>query len=66
MIFLKFARNLIKTVFFCLTAFCILVFSFVLYIGGNINRDFKIKKGETLNISSPVPVTAVYKGTKLS
>ena len=66
MIFLKFARNLIKTVFFCLTAFCILVFSFVLYIGGNINRDFKIKKGETLNISSPVPVTAVYNGTKLS
>ena len=63
---MKFARSLIKIFFFVLVIFCILIFSAVIYLNGNINNNFKIKKGESLNIASPLPVTAVYNGVKLS
>ncbi len=63
---MKFIRSLIKIFFFITTIFCTLIFSAVIYLSGNINDNFKIKKGETLNISSPLPVTAVYNGIKLS
>lgn len=63
---MKFARSLIKIFFFVLVIFCILIFSAVIYLNGSINNNFKIKKGESLNIASPLPVTAVYNGVKLS
>lgn len=63
---MKFARSLIKIFFFVLVIFCILIFSAVIYLNGSINNNFKIKKGESLNITSPLPVTAVYNGVKLS
>ena len=63
---MKFARSLIKIFFFVLVIFCILIFSAVIYLNGSINNNFKIKKGESLNIASPWPVTAVYNGVKLS
>ena len=63
---MKFARSLIKIFFFDLVIFCILIFSAVIYLNGSINNNFKIKKGESLNITSPLPVTAVYNGVKLS
>lgn len=63
---MKFVRNLIKICFFIITIFCTIIFSAVIYLNGNLSNNFKIKKGESLNISSPVPVTAVYNGIKLS
>lgn len=63
---MKFARILTKTLFLLFTLFCTAVFATVIYINLNLSQDFKIKKGETLNISSILPVTAVYNGAKLS
>ena len=63
---MKFARILTKTLFLIFTLFSITVFSTVVYININLSQDFKIKKGETLSISSVIPVTAVYNGAKLS
>lgn len=63
---MKFARILTKTIFYILTVFCILMFSFLIYINSNLSEKFKIKRGETLNISSLMPVTAVYNGVKLA
>ena len=63
---MKFARILTKTIFYILTVFCILIFSFLIYINSNLSEKFKIKRGETLNISSLMPVTAVYNGVKLA
>ncbi len=63
---MKFARILTKTLFLIFTLFCMTVFSAVIYLNINLSDDFKIKKGETLKISSFVPVTAVYNGAKLS
>ncbi len=64
--FLKFARILTRTFFFILTAFSVFIFSSVVYLNSNLSSNFKIKRGETLDISSFVPVTAVYNGVKLS
>ena len=44
----------------------IAVFSALFYLNDLIDEDFKIKKGGTLNINSPLPVTAVYNGTELN
>lgn len=63
---MKFARIFTKTIFVLLTVFCITVFAAVIYIDNSLSDEFKIKKGDTLEISSIVPVTAVYNGAKLS
>jgi len=63
---LNLVRKLIKIFFFFITIFCIFIFSSIIYLNSNLSKDFKIKKGESLNISSPVPVTAVYNGVRLS
>lgn len=63
---MKFARILTKTIFYTLTILCIIIFSFLIYINSSLNEKFKIKRGETLNISSLMPVTAVYNGVKLA
>ena len=63
---MKIAKNLTKVLFFILLAFDIAVFSAVFYLSDSVGNSFKVKKGDTLNISSPLPVTAVYNGTELS
>lgn len=63
---MKFARILTKTLFLIFTLFCTAIFATVVYIDMNLSQNFKIKKGDTLSISSIVPVTAVYNGAKLS
>ncbi len=63
---MKFVRFITKTFFFILTFICIFIFSTVIYLNNNLSSDFKIKRGESLNISSFVPVTAIYNGVKLS
>ncbi len=64
--FLKFARFLIKTLFFVFLCFNILIFGTVIYLDYNVDNEFKIKSGETLNINSAVPITAEYNGSNFS
>lgn len=63
---MKIARLISKAVFFIALALDIAVFGSLIYLNQNISEDFKIKKGDTLSIDSPLPVTAVYNGTELS
>ncbi len=63
---MKFARIITKALFFILLVFDIAVFSALFYLTDCVGSDFKIKKGDTLNIASPLPVTAVYNGKELS
>lgn len=63
---MKIARILAKSLFFILLIFDIAVFGALFYLNDYLGEDFKIKKGDTLNLNTPLPVTAVYNGTELS
>ncbi len=63
---MKVARIIAKTLFFAILIFDIAVFGALFYLDELLGENFKIKKGDTLNINSPVPVTAVYNGTQLN
>lgn len=63
---MKLGRILTKTLFFVLLIFFIFIFTAIIYLNNSISKDFKIKKGEPLNIQSSLPITAVYNGVKLS
>ena len=62
---MKTIRILSKILFFVLLILDIAVFGAVFYLSDYIGEDFKIKKGESLNINSPLPVTAVYNGSQV-
>ena len=64
--FLKFARILTKTVFILVFVVSIIIFSLIIYLQKNTSEEFKVKKGNRLNIDTIVPVTAEYKGVELS
>lgn len=65
-ILVKTARVITKSLFFvCFTIF-FAVFGSIIYLESSISDEFKIKKGDTLNIDSPLPVTAVFEGSELS
>lgn len=55
-----------KSLFFIFLIFDIAVFGALFYLNDCLGEDFKIKKGDTLNLNSPLPVTAVYNGTELN
>lgn len=55
-----------KSLFFIFLIFDIAVFGALFYLNDCLGEDFKIKKGDTLNLNSPLPVTAVYNGTQLN
>ncbi len=63
---MKTARILAKSLFFILLIFDIAVFGALFYLSDCLGEDFKIKKGDTLNLNAPLPVTAVYNGTELN
>ena len=63
---MKALRIISKLLFFAVLFFDIAVFGSLVYLNQNLGEDFKIKKGETLNIDSPLPVTALYNGKVLS
>ena len=44
----------------------VLIFSFVIYLDYNLEKDLKIKKGTSINIETFVPITTEYKGSSLS
>lgn len=63
---MKIARLISKTVFFITLTLDIAIFASLIYLNQNIGEDFRIKKGDTLSIDSPLPVTAVYNGSQLT
>ncbi len=63
---MKFLKNTIKSVFFCCLLTAVFIFGSLIFAKVDLCRDYKIKKGEGLNIESFLPVTAVYKGNSLT
>ena len=63
---MKILRAVLKTMFCMLIIICTVIFAGVIYLDSSLSKDYKIKKGDTLNIDTIVPVTAVYNGSKLS
>ena len=63
---LKLARKIIKFNFFLILAISILLFSGIVYLENTVSEEFKIKKGDALNIESVIPITSVYNGSKAS
>lgn len=63
---MKIVRILAKTCFFIFLILTAVIFSLIIYLQDNVSNDYKIKRGETLNIESVLPITAVYNGTKIS
>ena len=63
---MKTVRIISKLLFFAVLFFDIAVFGTMIYLNQNLGEDFKIQKGETLSINSPLPVTALYNGKVLS
>ncbi len=64
--FLKAARILIKSLFCIMTALSVLIFSGIIYLQSTVSSEYKIKKGDTLQIKAAVPITATYNGTALA
>ena len=63
---MKIARFISKIIFFVLLSIDISIFGSLIYLNQNLSQDFKINKGDTLNINTPLPVTAVYQGEPFS
>ena len=63
---MKLVRFFIKGFFYIALTLSIAVFAIVVYLGNSLNQEYKIKKGDVLNIDTIVPVTAVYNGIQLS
>jgi len=63
---LKLVRFLIKSFFYISLALSIAIFAIVVYLNNSLSQEYKIKKGDVLNIDTFVPVTAIYNGSKLS
>lgn len=63
---MKFLRVLSKSFFYIFLVIDIAVFGAIVYLDKNISDEYKIKKGDMLSFDTVVPITAEYKGTKLS
>ncbi len=63
---MKFAKNLVKTVFALGLIGSVLVFSSIFYVNRELPTDFKVTQGESLTIHSELPLKAVYTDSALS
>ncbi len=63
---MKFVRVLTKSFFYIFAVLIITVFGSIIYLENNVSESFKIKRGDTLNLNSQIPVTAVFDGTSLT
>ena len=63
---MKFARILTKCIFSAFLVLIIAVFGSILYLENNISESFKIKRGDTLNLNSHIPLSAEYDGVSLT
>lgn len=59
---MKIVRGVIKAVFFILLAACIFIFSAIIYLDSVLGGEYKVNRGELLNIESVLPVTAEFSG----
>ncbi len=55
-----------KSFFYIFAVLIITVFSCIIYLENNVSESFKIKRGDTLNLNSQIPVTAEFDGTSLT
>ncbi|MBE6787443.1 MAG: SpoIVB peptidase [Ruminococcaceae bacterium] len=63
---MKIANKIIKALFFTFLISSVMIFSGVVYLENTLDSEFKIKNGDSLTITAPVPITAEYNGAKLS
>ncbi len=63
---MKFARIIVKSLFYVFLIFSVTIFAGVIYLRSTVANEYKIKKGEGLNINSPIPIIASFKGASLS
>ena len=63
---MKILDKAIKIFFYISLIFSVLVFSLLCFCYTNTSNEYKIKKGEAFSFSDNIPVTASYKGVKLS
>ena len=63
---MKLARILIKSIFSVLALFSIFIFAAVIFTGNSLDLEYKIKKGDAFSVETPIPVTAVYKGARVT
>lgn len=63
---MKLARILIKSITAVFLIFAIVIFSGVIYLQNTVSDEYKIKKGEGLNIDSLVPIVASFNGSALA
>ena len=66
MIFLKLARIIIKSLFAVFLIFSVIIFSGIIYLQNTVSNQYKIKKGEELNLESKVPIVASFNGSALA
>ena len=63
---MKTVRILIKVTFFIFFAIFSVIFCGIGYLENNISDEFKIKKGDQLNINSIIPITTIYEGSEIT
>lgn len=63
---MKFARILTKSIFSAFLVLIIAIFGSIIYLENNISESFKIKRGDTLNLNSYIPMSAEFNGISLT
>ena len=62
---MKVARFLIKSIFTVLLIFSVITFAGVIYLQTSFADEYKIKRGNGLEIESPIPIIVSFNGVKL-
>lgn len=63
---MKLAGIISKIFFYIALISGIAVFASIIYLNGNINREYKVKKGNALEIDAFIPLSVVYENAELS
>lgn len=59
---MKLVRGCIKTLFFILLIICIFIFTMMFYLDRTLGDEYKVSRGDVLEIDSILPVTAEFNG----
>lgn len=63
---MNFARKILKYIFYIALIFTVLIFSSIIYLENSLSKDYKIKRGDSLEINSVIPLSATFQGSELS
>lgn len=63
---MKVARFFVKSVFYIMLGLSVMVFGLLIYMNKSFENEYKIKIGDTFIVETFMPVTAEYKGVKVS